>query len=60
MEENTKKVLEIMQNAQKPLKTAEIAELSGIDAKEISKIIDKLKKEDKIDSPKRCFYCLKK
>lgn len=60
MEENVKKVLSIMEKSDKPLKPGEIAEIGGIDAKEVAKIIDKLKKEGKIDSPKRCFYAIKK
>ncbi len=46
--------------AEKPLKTGEIAQITGIDSKEISKIISKMKKEGKIESPKRCYYQLKK
>ncbi len=45
-----------MENAGKPLKTQEIADLLGVDKKVVDKIIKKLKKEGKITSPKRCYY----
>ncbi len=50
------KVLEAMKKAGKPLKTGEIAEITGLDKKEVEKAIKKLKKEGKIESPKRCYY----
>jgi Mn-dependent DtxR family transcriptional regulator len=50
------KVLEVMKNAGKPLKTQEIADMLGVDKKEVDKIVKKLKKEGKITSPKRCYY----
>ncbi|AIY89806.1 hypothetical protein GACE_0756 [Geoglobus acetivorans] len=50
------KIIEILKNAGRPLKTAEIAELAGMDSKEVSKIISRLKKEGRITSPKRCYY----
>ncbi|ACO03469.1 MAG TPA: HTH domain-containing protein [Persephonella sp.] len=49
-------VLEAMQKAGKPLRSGEIAELTGLDKKEVEKAIKKLKKEGKIESPKRCYY----
>ena len=50
------KVLEAMKSAGKPLKTQEIADMLGVDKKEVDKIVKKLKKEGKITSPKRCYY----
>lgn len=38
------------------LKAGEVAELSGLDKKEVDKIIKKLKKEERLESPKRCYY----
>ena len=49
-------VLEAMKKAGKPLKTQEIADMLGADKKDVDKIIKKLKKEEKIVSPKRCYY----
>ncbi len=51
-----KKILEVMKNAGKPLKTQEIADMLGVDKKTVDKIIKKLKKEGLITSPKRCYY----
>ena len=50
------KVLETLKNSDKPLKGGEISEISGIDKKDVDKAIKKLAVEDKIYSPKRCFY----
>ncbi|MGG7176801.1 HTH domain-containing protein [Clostridium paraputrificum] len=54
------KVLEILNNSEEPLKGGQIAELAGIDKKEIDKAIKSLKTEEKIISPKRCFYSINK
>lgn len=52
-------VLDTLKNSDKPLKGGEIAELSGVDKKEVDKAIKVLKTEGLIDSPKRCFYAAK-
>ncbi len=49
-------VYNIMKKTAKELRTGEIADLSGIDKKEVEKIIKLLDKEGKIFSPKRCFW----
>ncbi|ACJ15719.1 orf3dG [Thermococcus onnurineus NA1] len=49
-------VFKVLKEAGKPLKSKEIAELAGIDKKEVDKAIKILKKEGKIISPKRCYY----
>ncbi len=54
--EDKNKVLEVMSNAGKALKSGEIAELSGLDKKIVDKIMNELKKEDQIVSPKRCYW----
>jgi predicted transcriptional regulator len=43
-----------------PLKAQEIADKMGIDKKEVDKAIKALKTEEKIASPKVCYYCVKK
>ncbi len=53
-------VIKTLKAAQKPLRPGEIAELAGINKNDVDKAITELKKEDKIYSPKRCFYELKK
>lgn len=42
-----------------PLRPGEIAEKANIDKKEVDKAIKELKKEDLIESPKRCYYAAK-
>lgn len=54
--ENSQKVLDAMKNAGKALKAGEIAELSGLDKKDVDKAMKTLKEENKIVSPKRCFW----
>ena len=53
------KVLGTLKNAGNPLKSGEIAEMSGVDKKEVDKIIKVLKTEGLIESPKRCYYAAK-
>jgi len=57
---NKEKVIEIIEKAGKPLKGGEISELTGIDKKVVDKLIKELKKEEKIFSPKNCYYDVKK
>lgn len=47
-------------NANGALRPGDIAEKAGMDKKDVEKAIKKLKDEDKIFSPKRCFYDVKK
>ncbi len=50
-------VFKVLKEAGKPLKSKEIAELAGIDKKDVDKAIKVLKKEGRIISPpKRCYY----
>ena len=53
-------VIKTLKAANKPLRPVEIAELAGINKNEVEKAISELKKEDRIYSPKRCFYDVKK
>ena len=50
------KVLETMKQAGEPLSTGKIVELSGMDRKEVEKAMKTLKKEERIVSPKRCYW----
>lgn len=52
------KVIEALENAENPLKVSEIVEITGLDKKDIDKAIKEMKKEEKIISPKRCYYVL--
>lgn len=54
--ENTQKVIDAMKQAGEPLKAGQIAELTGLDKKEVDKAMKALKSEEAIVSPKRCFW----
>lgn len=53
------KVLHAMKEAGKPVRPGDIAKALGADSKEVSKVIAELKVEEKIYSPKRCYYEIK-
>ncbi len=50
------KILKAMKDAGEPLNNGKIAELTGIDKKDVEKAMKKLKEADKIVSPKRCYW----
>lgn len=50
------KVLETMKQAGTPLNAGKVAELSGLDRKEVDKAMKQLKEEGAIVSPKRCYW----
>ena len=50
------KVLETMKAAGEPLNAGKIAEISGIDRKEVDKAMKQLKEEGAIVSPVRCKW----
>lgn len=54
--ENQELILKVMKAEDKPLRPGEIAELAGLEKDAVSKAIKELKKDGRIDSPKRCFY----
>lgn len=56
MDAKEKAVLDAMKKEGKPMRPGDIARKTAMDKDEVSKIIDKLKKEGKVASPKRCFY----
>lgn len=58
--ENSEKILEIFEKENCPLRSGDLIEKTGIEKKEVDKILKNLKEEDKIYSPKRCFYEIKK
>ncbi len=53
------KIVELLKESD-PLKGGEIAEKLSVEKKEVDKVIKTLKKEEKIISPKRCFYSVEK
>ena len=54
--ETKEKVLATMKEAGEPLNAGKIAELSGIDRKEVAKAMKALKDEGAIVSPVRCKW----
>ena len=50
------KVLSALKNSSEPMKAGDIAEVTGVDKKEVSKHIKKLVTEGIVHSPKFCFY----
>ena len=56
--ETKEKVLATMKAAGEPLNAGKIAELSGLDRKEVDKAMKQLKEEGAIVSPIRCKWAL--
>ena len=54
--ETKEKVLQTMKEAGEPLNAGKIAELRGIDRKEVDKAMKQLKDEGAIVSPVRCKW----
>jgi DNA-binding transcriptional regulator GbsR (MarR family) len=50
------KVLATLKSNGEPMKAGEIAEVSGVDKKEVDKALKTLMTEELVHSPKRCFY----
>jgi hypothetical protein len=51
-----KQVLDTMKAVGKPVRPGDIADMTGIDGKIVSKLINELKTSGEIISPKRCFW----
>jgi DNA-binding IscR family transcriptional regulator len=58
--ENYDVILDFFNTAEKPVSAGQIATATGIDRKEVDKVMAKLKKEVKIVSPKVCYWEIKK
>ena len=58
--DNYEVIIDFFKKAEKPVKAGEVADATGIDKKEVDKVLAKLKKEGKIVSPKRCFWEVQK
>ncbi len=56
MEDREQMVLDEMKKAGKPVRPGDLAKSAGLDSKEVSKVIDSLKKKGLVNSPKRCYY----
>jgi biotin operon repressor len=53
---NEEKVLQAMKKAGEPVKPGDLVDSTGLSKDEVTKAINKLKKDGKVTSPKRCFY----
>jgi Mn-dependent DtxR family transcriptional regulator len=53
-----KEVLNAMKKAGKPVRPGDVAKMIGVESKDVSKVINDLKKKGKVISPKRCYYSL--
>lgn len=53
-------ILDYLSKVEEPVNAGKIATETGVDRKEVDKVMNKLKKEEKIVSPKRCFWEIKK
>ena len=58
--ETQEKIIQAFKDAGKALRAGEIAEMAGLDKKEVDKAIKKMKADETIVSPKRCFYDIKR
>jgi len=56
MNQNEKTVLDAMKKAGKPVRPGDVAKATNLESKEVSKIIDSLKKQGLVTCPKRCYY----
>ena len=50
------KIIEAMKKEAQPLNAGKITEILSADRKEVDKAMKNLKKEEKIISPKRCYW----
>ncbi len=57
--DNNEKVLKVLTESAEPMRPADIAKAAGLEKADADKAIKALKAEDKIYSPKRCFYSAK-
>jgi Mn-dependent DtxR family transcriptional regulator len=56
MDQKEKAVLDAMKKAGKPVRPGDVAKAMNLESKEVSQIIDSLKKQGLVTSPKRCYY----
>jgi len=58
LEDKERIVLEAMEKIGKPVRPGDVAKATGLESKEVSKIIRSLRKKGRVISPKRCYYSL--
>jgi predicted ArsR family transcriptional regulator len=52
-------IIETMKQSEKPMSAGQIADKTGLERKSVDKAMTKLKTEEKIVSPVRCFWTAK-
>lgn len=57
--DSIEKVLKVLKDNTEPMKAGQIAEKAGLDKKDVDKAMKQLKADEKIISPKRCFWTAK-
>ena len=57
--DNKEKVIKAFKDSEEPLNATKVSQISGVDKKEVDKIMKDLKKDETIYSPKRCYWALK-
>jgi len=58
--EAKEQILEVLKKSAGPLSAGQVAEISGLDRKVVDKAMKTLKDEERIVSPKRCYWEAKK
>ena len=58
--DNKDKVIKAFKDSEEPLNATKVSEISGVEKKEVDKIMKELKKDETIYSPKRCYWTVKK
>ena len=56
--DDKQKVIDAFKKSEEPLNAKKVSEISGVEKKEVDKIMKDLKKDETIVSPKRCYWTL--
>jgi len=56
---DTEKVVKAFKDSEEPLNATKVSKITGVEKKEVDKIMKDLKKDETIYSPKRCYWALK-
>ena len=57
--DDKEKVIKAFKDSEEPLNATKVSQISGVDKKEVDKIMKELKKDETIYSPKRCYWAIK-
>jgi predicted Zn-ribbon and HTH transcriptional regulator len=56
---DTEKVIKAFKDSEEPLNATKVSQISGVEKKEVDKIMKELKKSEIIYSPRRCYWTIK-